>query len=85
MDSRLTMPCRRQHRTVCIGSYKEREQNMKREKKLTFEQLVVRAALDDKEGTPLKDTLDDEDIREAICRLADVYVALNIVNVSEVS
>ena len=53
--------------------------------KFTFEKKIVRAALFSKEGDPIEDVLDESEIIEAIERLADVYVALNIVKVSEVS
>lgn len=46
---------------------------------LSFEQRVIDAALQVKEGDPIKDFLSQEDINEAVCRLADVYTALGFV------
>ena len=53
--------------------------------KLTFEQKIVRAALFSRDGDPIKDVLEDSEINEAIERLADVYVALGIVKIEDVS
>ena len=50
---------------------------------LDFEQKVVRAALYVEGGDSIKDILDEEEIEDAIKRLADVYVTLGLVDVAD--
>ena len=45
---------------------------------MTREEKIVNAALQVQAGCSLKDFLDDEEIEEAVCMLADVLIAIGV-------
>ena len=48
------------------------------------EEKIVYAHIEAEKGSPIKDFLTDEEINEALAMLADVLVALQVVDVYEI-